>query len=115
MCNTTVDNPSNNVPIHHNCNIAPVCNLILLLNQILHLILLEILCTIFLATDILVDLLASDTGIGPFTASRDLTTVEHNALLGHTAAVAEPSGSGCTVVTAEAADVVQTTSMVVTE
>ena len=46
----------------------------------------------------MVELLATDIGVGPFAAAGDSAPAEHNALLGHTTVVAEPSGSECTMV-----------------
>ena len=47
----------------------------------------------------MVGLLVVDTGVGWLAIVGDLATAEHNALLGHTTGVVEPSGSECTVFT----------------
>ena len=63
----------------------------------------------------MVELLATDTGVGPFAAAGDSATAKHSVLLGHTATMADPSGFGCTVVAMQTTPMVQPASVVVTE
>ena len=63
----------------------------------------------------MVEILATDTGVRPFADVGDSAATEHNALLGHTADVVEPLGSGCTAFMVQTTAVVQPVSVVSTE
>ena len=63
----------------------------------------------------MVELLAIDTRVAPFVGVGDLATAEHSVILGHTANVVEPLGSGCTTVLAQTATMVQPAYVVAME
>ena len=63
----------------------------------------------------MVELPAADTRVAPFVVVGDLGAIEHSVLLGRTRAMAEPLGSGCTVVSAQTVAEVLPVSVVATE